>query len=117
LSDIGIDLSGLIALIVFLAAAAGLVICGLICGVVAIFRGRGTTGGIKAQPAFGFLVLAAILVKVNVIAFAIVLAVVDDVDKALTALLDNIALYAWLPVQPILWLGTAFLFNRSRRKQ
>jgi hypothetical protein len=117
MSDIGIDLSGLIALIVFLAAAAGLVICGLICGVVAVVRRRGTAGGIKAQPAFVYSVVAVLLVLVNLIAFAIVLAVVDDIDKSLAARLDNIAMFAWLPVQPIVWLGTAFLFNRSRRKQ
>lgn len=94
MSDIGIDLSGIVALFIFLAAAAGLFICGLICGVVAIVRGRGTAGGIKAQPTFGFFALAALLVLVNLIAFGILLAVVDDIDKAFAARLDNIALYA-----------------------
>jgi hypothetical protein len=116
LSDIGLDLSGVIALIVFLASAAGLGICGLICGLVAIARGHGTSGGILAQPAFGYFAFAMALVVVNLIGFGVLLAVVDDIDKALGALFDSIALYAWLPVQPVLWLASAILFNRSRRK-
>ena len=116
MSDIGIDLSGIVALIVFLAAAAGLVICGIACGIIAFVRGRGTADGIKAQPAIGFFAVAVLLVLVNLIAFGILLAIVDDIDKGLGARFDNIALYAWLPVQPILFLVSATLFNRSRRK-
>jgi hypothetical protein len=116
LSDIGLDLSGIVALLIFLATAATLGVCGLICGIVAFVRGHGTAGGVKTQPAFGYFALAAAMGLVNLIAFGVLLVLVDHIDKDLGARFDMLALYVWLPAQPVLWLASAVVFNKLRKK-
>lgn len=116
MSDIGIDLSGLIAMLVFLAAAVGLGICLVVFGLVAYGRGKGTSVGVTAQSAFGYFALAAVLCVVNLAAFVIMLVAIDRIDKDNGAFIDMIALYAWLPAQPIIWLVAVVLFNKLRKK-
>ncbi|CAN5572407.1 hypothetical protein BH10ACI2_BH10ACI2_17860 [soil metagenome] len=115
MSDIGLDLSGIVALLLFLAIAAGLGICGLVSGIVALSRGKGARSGVVSQRAFGYFAAAGALGLINLILFGILLAFVDSISKEFNEILDKAALFVWLPLQPVVWIVSAIIFNKKRK--
>lgn len=103
-------------MIVFLASASSLGICTLVSGLIALYRASGSTRGVKAEPAFGFFAAAGVLGTLNLILFGILLYFVDSTAREINEVLDKAAFYAWLPLQPVIWIASAMIFNRSRKK-
>ena len=115
MSDIGINLSGIIALFVFLIVAAGLGIGGLVSLVIAFIRGSGTDAGVTKHGGFAFFLAALPLIAVNLIAFGILVYFVDSNAHETNELLDRVAAYAWLPLQLILWITLGILIRKIRK--
>ncbi|MEP6945044.1 MAG: hypothetical protein ABJA02_03945 [Acidobacteriota bacterium] len=114
MSDIGLNLSGLLALIVFAWSAIGLAILALISLAIA-YLGRSGNRGVRKHWAFGSFVSAAVLVILNLLALGAFAFLIDSMDQATNEVFDKIAIYVWAPLQLIIWIATAFLFNRSRK--
>ena len=115
MSDIGLNLSGIIALFVFLIVAAGLGIGGLVSLLIAFIRGSGTGPGVTKHGAFAFFLAALPLIAVNLIAFGILVYIVDSNAHETNELLDKLAAYAWLPLQLIFWIVLGLILKRIRK--
>ena len=115
MSDIGINLSGVVALLILLASASVLGVFALVSGIVALVRGKGIKRGVISQPAFGFFSAAVALGIIDLIVFGILLFFVDSNQREINESIDKIAFYAWLPLQPIVWIASAVIFSKVRK--
>lgn len=115
MSDIGINLSGIIALFVFLAAAAGLGLFGLASLVVAFVNASKTGQPVKNHVAFAYFIAAVPLLIVNLIAFGILLLIVDSNAHESNESIDKAALFVWLPLQLISWIILGLFLKRIRK--
>ncbi len=114
MSDIGINLSGIIALFVFLIAAAGLGLCGLISLIVALVKASKAGKPVKNQGAFAFFIAAVPLLILNLIAFGILFLIVDSNAHETNEFIDKAALFAWLPLQVIAWIVAGVIINKLK---
>ena len=111
----GLDLSGLVASAVFLSSAACLVVLAVISGTVGLLRGGATKTGFMSQRAFGFFASAALLGAVNLVLLGVFYLFGDLTTPDFRENLDKAAFYAWIPIQLIVWIASAILFNRRRK--
>ena len=91
MSDIGLNLSGIIALFVFLLAASGLGVGGLICLAVAFFKASKNERGAKEQGGFAYLLASIPLLLLNLIAFGVLTYLVDSNSVETNEMLDKVA--------------------------
>lgn len=110
-----LDLSGLMALVVFFWSALVFFVAGIICVLVANFRGPVKAGGVKKHAAFGYFAVAAILMVVNLAAFGTVWYLVDSGFDSAYAKLDEFAIYIWIPLEIVIWPVAAFIYNKFRK--
>jgi len=115
MSDVTIDLSGLIALLIFFWSAALFLVVGIVNVLIANFRGPKKTGGVKKHPAFGFFAVAVVLMVLNLVAFGLLAYFVDANVDTFNDKLDAFALYAWLPIQIVIWIAGALIYNKIRK--
>ena len=115
MSDIGINLSGIIALFVFLAASVVLLIGGIVSLIIAAAKASKAGKGTRHQGAFAFFLAALPLIAVNLIAFGILIYFVDSNERETNEFLDKAAAFVWLPLQFILWIVLG-IFSRRVRK-
>ena len=115
MSDIGLNLSGIIALFVFLLAAGLLAIGGLVSLVVAAVKGSKSGQKTRQQGAFAFFLAGLPFIAVNLIAFGILVYFVDSNERETNEFLDRMAAYVWLPLQVIFWIGSGIILKRVRR--
>src|SRR5437868_2848802 len=115
MSDIGLNLSGVIALFVFLLAAGLLAIGGLISLIIAAVRASKSGRKTRQQGAFAFFIGALPLIVVNVIAFGILIYFVDSNERETNEFLDKVAAYVWLPLQVIVWIVSGIILKRVRK--
>ena len=113
MSDIGLNLSGIIALLVFFGAAAGLALAGIASLLIAYVRGEDS--GFKKHGAFLFFLAALPLIAINLIEFGILVYSVDSNERETNEFLDKAAAYVWLPLQPIIWIILGIFLKRVRR--
>jgi hypothetical protein len=110
-----LDLSGLISLVVFFWSALVFFVVGIICVLIANFRGPAKSGGVKNHAAFGFFVTAAILMVLDLAACGTMWYLLDSGFDAAYAKLDEFAIYIWIPLQIVIWPAAAFIYNRLRK--
>jgi hypothetical protein len=115
MSDIALDLSGVIALLVFLISGVSLGFGGLVSLIVAFVRGSGTEQGVSRRKSFCFFLAALPLIFLNVLAFGVLLYFVDSNESETNDLLDKITAYAWLPLQPVIWIVLGLVINQLRK--
>lgn len=115
MSDIAIDLSGFIALLVFFWSAIVWGICGGICALIAYFKGSAKKAAVRSHSAFGFFVAAVPLGIVNLIAFGLLAYFIDSIDSSVNGVFDMTALYAWAPLQPIIWVIAGFVIKKWQK--
>lgn len=111
----GLDLSGLVAGIVFIGSAFALFIFGVISEIIALVRGGWTKAGFRSQGAFGFLVSAFVLGAIDLVFFGIFYLFGNFTSTNFREILDALAFYGWLPLQPVLWIAAAIIFNKRRK--
>ena len=114
MSDIGINLDGVIAFFIFLAAAAALAVCGMVSLIVAFVRSSKNGRAVKREKAFRYFLAAIPIIFVNLATFGILLFFVDSNADETNKLADSLALYLWLPLQPLIWIVSGFTLNRLR---
>jgi len=119
MSDIGLDLPGLIALCVFVLSAIILAICGVVSLIIAVFKGSKTWHGTKRSGAFGFFIAAVPLILLNAAAFGVLIAFVDSFGRETNEIIDNVAFFTWLPLMAVVWiiLGLAIKKRRSKASE
>ncbi len=110
-----LDLSGLISFLVFFWSAMVFFVAGIISVVVANSRGPSKTGGVKKHPAYGFFVVAAILMVLNLAWFGVLWYLIDADVKMTYETLDAFANYVWMPLQFVIWLAASLIYNRIRK--
>ncbi len=110
-----LDLSGLIAFLVFFWSATTFFVAGIISVVVASTRGPSKTGGVKKHPAYGFFVVAAILMVLNLAGFGVLWYLIDADVKMSFETLDAFAVYVWMPLQFVIWVAASLIYNKSRK--
>lgn len=113
MSDISIDLSGVIALLIFMMSAAGFGFAALISLIVAIAGGAGSENGIVRTKAFGFFATAIAIGLVNLVGFTIMFYTVDSNSHDTNSILD-ISAGVWALLQLFVWIAAALRFNRVR---
>ncbi|MEP6849869.1 MAG: hypothetical protein ABI999_13515 [Acidobacteriota bacterium] len=113
MSDISLDLSGVIALLIFMFSAAGFGLAGLIALIIAIAIGSEPGRRIVRTKAFGFFIAAVVLALFDLVGFIVMMYTVDSNPHRINTLLDTAAL-GWLPLQLAIWVIGAILFNRIR---
>lgn len=111
MSDISIDLSGVIALLIFMMSAAGFGFAALI-GLIIAIAGR-CEDGIVRTKAFGFFVTAIAIGLVNLVGFTIMFYTVDSNSHDTNSILD-ISAGVWALLQLFVWIAAALGFNRVR---
>jgi len=112
MSDIDLKFYGLIALLVFLIAVGGLAFVGSIGFVVALIKASKSGQAIRKQKAFAFFLAAMPLVVLNLAAFGILTYFIDSNSDETNQMLDTVTVYAWLPLQFIIWLVGGFIGNK-----
>ena len=112
MSDIGLNLDGIIALLIFLVGAAVLGVGGILSLIIAFVTAAKRDQSIRKQGAFQYFLVTVPLVFLNLAAFGILLFFVDSNSDGTNQLADSIALYAWLPLQPIIWIAGGFILNK-----
>ncbi len=115
MSDIMIDLSGIIALLVFFWSAAMFLVIGIVNVLIANFRGPKKSGGVKKHPAFGFFAVAVVLMVLNLAAFGLLAYFIDANVDTFNDKLDAFALYVWGPIQIVIWIAAALIYNKTRK--
>ena len=115
MSDIDINLSGLIALFVFLTGAGLLAVGGSVSLIIAAVKASKSGRKTRQQGAFAFFLAALPLIVVNLIAFGILAYSVDSNERETNEFLDKSAAYAWLPLQFIFWVILG-IFLKSLKK-
>ncbi len=115
MSDIGLNLSGIIALFVFLLAAAGLGLGGLVGLAVAFFKALKDGQTAKQQGAFAYFIASVPLILLNLIAFGILAYLVDSNAGETNEMIDKAAAYVWLPLQPITWIILGVVINKLKK--
>ena len=115
MSDIGLNLSCIIALFIFLVTAGGLGVCGLISLIIAFVKASRAQQRAKQQRAFAYFIAAVPLMLLNLIAFGILAYMVDSNANATNEFIDKAAAYVWLPLQPILWIVLGMSINKLKR--
>lgn len=114
MSDISINLDGLVALLVFLLASAGLAVGGIVSLVIAFVLASKRDGPVRKQNAFAYFLASAPLLILNLAAFGILLFFVDSNPDEFNKLADRIVLYAWLPLQPVIWILAGMFLNKLK---
>ena len=109
-----LDLSGLISLLIFFWSAAVFFVAGIICVLIANFRGPVKAGGVKKHAACGFFTVAAILMVLNLAGFGTMWYLVDSGFDAAYARFDEFATYIWIPLQIVIWPAAALIYNKFR---
>ena len=109
-----LDLSGLISLLIFFWSAVVFFAAGIICVLIANFRGPGKAGGVRKHAAFGFFAAAAILMGVNLAGFGVMWYLIDSGSDAVYAKFDEFATYIWIPLQIVIWPAAALIYNKLR---
>mgnify|MGYP003423388547 FL=1 len=109
-----LDLSGLISLVVFFWSALVFFVAGIICVLIANFRGTAKAGGVRKHAAFGFFAAAAILMVLNLAGFGTMWYLVDSGFDAAYASFDEFATYIWIPLQIVIWPAAALIYNKFR---
>jgi hypothetical protein len=105
MSDIGLNISGIIAMFVFAWSAGGSALFSFIGLMIASEGAAGTGfGGIKKQRTFSFSVTAAALMCLNILALAVLAYFVDSINDGINEMVDKFALYAWVPLQLVVWI-------------
>ena len=115
MSDIGLNLSGIIALFIFLVSAGGLGVCGLISLVIAFVKASKSRQRAKQQRAFAYFIAALPLIILNLIAFGILAYLVDSNASETNEFIDKASAYMWLPLQPIIWIVFSMSINKLRK--
>lgn len=115
MSDITIDLSGIIALVVFFGSAAAFFVAGIISVLVANSRGRAKAGGVKKHSAYGFFATAAVLMVLNLAGFGVMWYLFAANVSGILALADDVALFGWIPLEIVIWVFASSIYNRFRR--
>ena len=115
MSDIGIDLSGVIALFIFLLAAVAIGICGLISLIIAFVTASKNGRTVKAQRAFAYFWAAVPLVLLNLIVFGMLAILVDSNSRETNETIDRAAGYVWLPLQSVMWIGSGLILNKLKK--
>jgi len=115
MSDIGLNLSGIIALFIFLVAAGGLGVCGLISLVIAIVKASKTRQRAKQQGSFAYFIAAVPLILLNLIAFGILAYLVDSNANATNEFIDKATAYVWFPLQPFIWIVLGVSINKFKK--
>ena len=113
MSDIGLNLSGVIALFVFLFAAVSLVVSGLICLIVASVKAGNKGETTRQQGAFTYFLASLPLVGLNLIFFGILFLIVDSASREQMELADKAAAYVWLPLQVFMWIAIGMAFRKK----
>jgi hypothetical protein len=114
-SDITLDLSGVIALLLFLISAGVFGLVALISLILAVVMGSGKSKGLKGSKAFGFFIAAIPFVIINQIGFGGMFYTADSNSHNVNDILDKAAC-GWALIQPIIWIAAAVFFNRFRRR-
>ena len=115
MSDIGLNLSGIIALFVFLIVSGAMALFGLVSLVFAFVKASKTGMPAKKQGAFAFFVAAVPLLVVNLLAFGILVYTVDSNARETNEFIDKAVLFAWLPLQPIIWIVGGMTINKLKK--
>ena len=113
MSDISLDLSGVIALLIFMFSAVSFGFAGLIALIIAIATGSGPDRRFVRTKAFGFFVTAAVFAVLNLVGFIVMMYTTDSNPHSLNSVLDTSAC-GWVILQPIVWIASAIVFNRIR---
>jgi len=113
MSDISLDLAGVIALLVFMISAAIFGFAALISLILAVAMGAGSEKGFFRTKAFGFFVVAVPFVILDLIGFAAMFYTADSNSHRTNDLLDTAAC-GWFVLQPIVWIIAAIILNRIR---
>jgi hypothetical protein len=116
MSDIGIHFEGIIAAAIFLLSAAALAICGAISLFIAFIRKSGTAASIRRQRAFSFCLASVPLIILNLAGFGIMFYCIDSNTQSVNDILDKAALFGWLPLQVIIWIGGGLLLQKLTRE-
>jgi len=114
-SDIGLDLSGVIALLVFMISSAIYGSVGLVSLIIAIVLGSAKEKGLRGSKAFGFFIAALPFAIINLIGFGGMFYTADSNSHNVNDILDKAAC-GWALIQPIIWIAAAVFFNRFRRR-
>ena len=115
MSDITLDLSGVIALLAFIFAAAGFSLAAFISLIVAMAGSLSSEKGVRSSKAFGFFVTAIPFIVIDLIGVLALFYTVDSNSHDTNNFLD-IAVSIWLLIQPVVWIAAAIMFNRARLK-
>ena len=115
MSDIDINLSGLLALVTFLLSAAGCAVTFFVCLVVAFVKASKAERSVGKQRVFAYVISAALLLVANLIAFSIFFGILDATNRDTKNVVDTLAMFAWAPLQPILWIATGMIVNKTRK--
>lgn len=116
MSDIGLNLDGVIAFLAAAALAALLALSMLIVFLIALIRARRLHLTITGQGLFSQLVgMCASFVACLVILITLVLSEQLPPPRAINIWLDH-WLWAWLLMVLALWPATAYMWKRARRK-
>ena len=115
MSDITLDLSGVIALLAFIFSAAVFSLAAFISLVIAMAGSLSSEKGISGGKAFGFFLTAIPFIVIDVIGSLAMFYTVDSNSHDTNAFLD-IAVGVWFLLQPIVWIASAIIYNRTRLK-
>ena len=115
MADIDINFSGLIALAIFLIAAAASALVGIISLIVAIAKTSNSGQKPGDHRAFAYLISALPLLIANVILFVIVFSFFKTNMRSTNDLIDKVTIFAWLPLQPIIWILCRMIINKRKK--
>ena len=117
MSDIGLNLDGVIAFLAAAALAALLALSMLIVFLIALIRARRLHLSITGQGLFSQLVgMAASFLACLLILITLLLSEQLPAPRAINIWLDH-WLWAWLLIVLALWPAAAYMWKRSRRKK
>jgi len=111
----GLDLSGIIVRAVLVVSAAGFGVCCLVSGLIALIRGGWSKNGLISRSAFGFFSSSIALVFFDLFLYGVITVFDDSMTREFRETIDRVALYVWLPVQPVFWIAAALIFNKLRK--
>lgn len=112
MSDITIHLEGLMATLVFMLLIALLIPVSLITALLAFFASRKSGEKVSRQVAYGFFITTVPLILLNLIFFGLMYFVIDKASHDFNEILDNLAMYFWLPFQPIAIVAGGLIYRR-----
>src|SRR5260221_4237338 len=112
-SDMSIDLAGVIALLMFMFSGVAFGFAAGISLIVSVATGPGTGKKLVPTRAFGFFIAAIPLGLINLAGFLFMLYTADSNTHRLNDLLDDAAC-GWLLLQIAIWIIAAIVFNKVR---